>query len=208
LVTAGRAADSVAAMEVAFFFGPGSRYSYLASTQVAALAAITGAVFDWLPVLSSDLVARTGGVHRTPQEPAYRTTDIRRWARHYGVPFHDVADDVDWREWALACVVAQRLGSAAAFATRLYEAAYALGRPPLTINALVGVAETAGLNAEDFREMLADARTAAVYASNLERALHAGAFGVPSFVTPDGALFWGQDRLPLLLDHLLGQVRA
>ena len=30
----------------------------------------------------------------------------------------------------------------------------------------------------------------------------AGAFGVPTFVTPDGALFFGQDRLPLLRAHL------
>ena len=37
---------------------------------------------------------------------------------------------------------------------------------------------------------------------NLDATLAAGAFGVPSFVVEDGELFWGQDRLPLLVHHL------
>lgn len=44
--------------------------------------------------------------------------------------------------------------------------------------------------------------TGAIYAANLAAALAAGAFGVPTFVAPDGAVFWGKDRLPLLIHHL------
>ena len=61
-------------MEVEFFFGLGSRYSYLAATQLEPIAAATGARFRWRPVFSADLIARTGGVPRSPQDPAWRTT--------------------------------------------------------------------------------------------------------------------------------------
>ncbi len=47
--------------------------------------------------------------------------------------------------------------------------------------------------------------TSAAYGDNLADALAAGAFGAPSFVTADGELFWGQDRLPILRDHLLAR---
>ena len=45
---------------------------------------------------------------------------------------------------------------------------------------------------------------AETYGRNLEEAVVAGVFGAPSFVTEDGAVFWGQDRLDDLADHLDG----
>ena len=193
-------------MEVEFFFGPGSRYSYLAATQVDWVAAETGARFRWRPVLSMDLTERTGGVRRSPQDPAWRTADIERWARHYGVPFKDVSGDVDWRGLALACAAAQAQGAAERFARALYKHTYAEGDPPRDGGAVLDLAVEAGLDGPHMVRALSGPAQA-VYATNLEAALAAGAFGVPTFVTPDGATFWGQDRLPLLVDHLkaLGQ---
>jgi 2-hydroxychromene-2-carboxylate isomerase len=49
---------------------------------------------------------------------------------------------------------------------------------------------------------IASERVADAYRRNLSDALAAGAWGVPTFVMEDGELFWGQDRLPLLRDHL------
>jgi 2-hydroxychromene-2-carboxylate isomerase len=187
-------------MQVDFFFGPGSRYSYLASTQLDRVSAETGATFRWRPVLSMDLTARTGGVPRSPQDPAWRTTDVERWARHYRVAFRDVEGDMDWRRIALMCAAAQVLGAAEPFARAVYASTY--GRDDLPddqpATSLVAVA---GLEMPAFEDAL-EGLAPDAYAANLEGALAAGAFGVPSFVTPDGAVFWGQDRLPLLVDHL------
>jgi 2-hydroxychromene-2-carboxylate isomerase len=187
---------------VDFYFGPGSRYSYLAATQLPRVARETGAAFRWRAVLSSDLVGATGGVHRSPQDPVWRTTDILRWARHYDLPFHDVEGEVDWRRWALACVAAQLLDAGERFAAALYRRAYGEGRAPRDDAALADIAESVALEASAFRALMDGAACAETYASNLRTALEAGAFGVPTFVTPDGAVFWGQDRLPLLIGHL------
>lgn len=188
-------------MEVTFYFGPGSRYSYLAATQIERVAEETGARFVWRAVLSGDLTARTGGVARSPQDPEWRTTDVTRWAGRYGVPFRDVTGEVDWRGMALGCAAAQAQDAAEPFARALYRRTYAQGDPPRDAAAVVGLAGAAGLDAARFEAALG-AEAAGIYAANLEAALAAGCFGVPSFVTPDGAVFWGQDRLPLLMDHL------
>ena len=191
-------------MTVDFYFGPGSRYSYLAATQLERISAQTGAEFRWRPVLSADLVARTGGVRRTPGDPEYLTQDVTRWARHYGVPFYDLTVDADWRVWALACTAAQRVNATEPFALALYRRAYGEGRPPSGETELAELAATVGLDAAAFADALKSPATTRAYEDNLDAALAAGAFGVPTFVTEDGSLFWGQDRLPLLVDHLAG----
>ena len=46
--------------QVKFFFGLGSRYSYLAATQIAVLETETGCTVEWLPLVSGDLMERRG----------------------------------------------------------------------------------------------------------------------------------------------------
>ena len=45
---------------VEFYFGAGSRYSYLAAAWLPGIAAETGARFDWLPVDSVRLIRARG----------------------------------------------------------------------------------------------------------------------------------------------------
>jgi 2-hydroxychromene-2-carboxylate isomerase len=56
----GQTADAAVGPVVEFYFGLGSRYSYLASTQIAALSAETGAAFEWLPLDSRRLIGARG----------------------------------------------------------------------------------------------------------------------------------------------------
>lgn len=189
-------------MEIDFYFGPGSRYSYLAASQLEGLSHETGARFRWRPLFSADLIARTGGP-RSPQDPGYRRTDIERWARHYGIPFREPVGEIDWRRLALACVAADEFGAVEVFSRELFAALYGQGRL-MDDQALASVAERGGLDPALLLAAAGSESVAAAYARNLDDALAAGAWGVPTFVTPDGQLFWGQDRLPLLRDHLLG----
>src|SRR6185436_264084 len=133
----------VSAMDVDFFFGPGSRYSYLAATQLERVAAETGARFRWRPVLSLDLTERTGGVRRSPQDPAWRSRDVERWARHYGVAYRDAEAEVDWRALAHACAAAQMQDAAEPFARALYGCVYGAGDPPRDAAALQPLATVA-----------------------------------------------------------------
>ena len=194
-------------MSVDFWFGPGSRYSYLAATQVPRIAAKTGAVFRWRAMPSFELVARTGAdpfhAPRGQYEPEYRHRDVARWAAHYGVPYVEAAAPPEvWRRLALACQAAEALGAAEPFARALLTSAHAEGRVPADDTALTGLAHAAGMDGQLLVAAIGAPETLAAYGSALDEAVAAGVFGVPSFVCDDGALFFGQDRIPLLVDHL------
>jgi 2-hydroxychromene-2-carboxylate isomerase len=61
-----------------------------------------------------------------------------------------------------------------------------------------------GLASDHFIADLAHDETERLHTQNIERALAAGVFGVPTFVTDAGEVFFGQDRLPVLRHHLWG----
>jgi 2-hydroxychromene-2-carboxylate isomerase len=195
---------------VRFFFGIGSRYSYIAATQLPRLAQETGARFDWRALHSPELIAGAGPDpfraenRRGQYDAAYRTRDATRWARYYGVRYAEPPwAEIDWKMLALGAVAADTLGAGEAFATLLFEACFAAARAPRELQALIELARSAGLPAEAFADAMVSPATVERHRQNLEAARTAGAFGVPSFVLDDGQLFWGQDRLPLLRQELL-----
>ena len=84
-----------------FYYGLGSRYSYLASTRIEALEAATGRTVRWRPLYSGDLFEARGtnpfaaAEPRSGQyDPAYRRADAEAWADCYGVPFREPAGEL------------------------------------------------------------------------------------------------------------------
>lgn len=193
---------------VEFFYGIGSRYSYLASSQMERLERDTGAAVRWRPLYSGLLMERRGmdpfkGAPASGQyEAAYRTLDVARWASYYGLPFHDPDwDALDWERLALAAVAADRLGGVVPFTKNLYDAVFGAGVAPKTDARLARIADGSGLEGREFLRLLDDAETRKHHDRTIDDVLAAGVFGVPSFVV-DGELFWGNDRLILLRHHL------
>lgn len=188
---------------VRIWLGCGSRYSYLAATQVAGLEARTGWRFDPWPVASPDLIrAAYGGkspfVAPTPgtvYDPAWRDEDAARWAAFYGVPYHapTVAPE-DAR--ALACLCWRAEGAQARWALvhAIYDALFAHRQTVAEV--LEAQVDRAGL-------VPAEAGQARHQAAMAE-AQALGIFGVPTVDTGD-ALFWGNDRLVLVEHHLKGK---
>ncbi len=197
---------------VDFFFGTGSRYSYLAAVRIASIERETGAVVRWRAVYSPDLIRRAGhdpfakDVVRGQYAAAYRTRDASRWARLLGVPYvePDFAD-VDWRRIALWAAAAELLGAGAAFGAAVLHAAFGLGAPPGSDMALAGVARQLDLSPSDLADLIRDGAADARHEQNMQDVLSAGGFGVPTFVVDGGEVFWGQDRVPLLIHHLLNR---
>lgn len=200
---------------MSFYFGAGSRYSYLAATQLSALEAETGARFDWLAVDSARLIAMRG--HNPFAAPDgvgqydwnYRRRDAEAWADLYGVPFREphgrIALDPDL--FSRACAVARRLGAAEAYARALFRAVFADDLPAVDRAVCIERAVEAGLDRAAFADALDDAGTRVECGRVMREAVGRGAFGVPTFVL-GGRLFWGNDRLVLLRHALLRASRA
>jgi 2-hydroxychromene-2-carboxylate isomerase len=196
------------ARTVEFFYGIGSRYSYLAASQMERLERDAGATVRWRPLYSSVLMERRGmdpfrGAPTSGQyEPHYRTRDVTRWANYYGIPFHDPErEPLDWGRFALAAVAADRLGAVVPVTKALFDAVFGAGVAPKDDTDLARIATQCGLDEREFRHLLDDPKTQTRHDRTIEDAIAAGVFGVPSFVV-EGELFWGNDRLALLRHHL------
>ncbi len=198
--------------KVDFYYGLGSRYSYLASTQLGRIAAETGCRFDWHPLKSGALMELRGG-HPFHGEPAsgqyewpYRKYDAEAWAEYYGVPYREPVDVlVDPAYLAVAASAAKRLGAVEAYSRRLFQAIFVEGRAIAEAD-LTGFAADAGLDTAAFRAHLDDPATAELHEATLHEGHRRGAFGVPTFFVGK-RLFWGNDRLPLVA-HFIRKVRA
>lgn len=188
---------------VDFYLGLGSRYSYLAASQVDRFEAQYGCRFAWKPIASGALIDRRGdnpfrrddGVGQ--YDRSYREYDAKAWAAHYGIPFREPAPfEVDASVPAIACLAAERQGALVACCRALFAMIFAEGA---TIDAAVIGALPArlDLDAAAFRRDLDSPETRARHDALIDEAAARGAFGVPTFFL-DGRMFWGNDRLPLL----------
>src|SRR5215831_21225054 len=105
-------------VSVSFFYSIGSRYSYLASTQIDALQRDCGCAVQWIPLNSVALMAERG-MSPFGEDPVsgqyvwtYREADAIRWARFYGAPYIEPRGRVEFEPQlvALAAVAANRVG--------------------------------------------------------------------------------------------------
>lgn len=189
------------------YFSTVSPYSYLALPRFTALAQAHGLAVTWKPFDIMALFGRTGGTpvgQRHPSRQAYRLADLARQAKREGVPIHvqPAFFPTNAAPSSYAIIAAQKAGGGDMFALvkAILTACWAEEK-----NIAEDEVVKAALTAAGFDPGLADSGLLAgaeVYGRNLEEAVQAGVFGAPSFVTEDGAMFWGQDRLDDLADHL------
>ena len=191
-----------------FYLGLGSRYSYLAASQVARIAARHGCRFAWKPIASGALLDRHGGnpfrgnAVSGQYDWAYREYDARCWAAYYGIPFREpLPFKVDATALALACLAADRQ-DALVPCCRLLQGLIFVESATIDDDVLAGLARQLGLDEATFERDRAAPETAARHDSLLEEARSRGAFGVPTFFLGD-RMFWGNDRL-VLLEAALG----
>lgn len=194
---------------VDFYLGLGSRYSYLAASQIDRIETQTGCRFVWKPIASSMLIGRRG--HNPFREThgagqyhwAYREYDAKSWATYYGIPFREpAAFKVDPILPALACLAADGQGAVVACCRLLQQLIFAEG---VAIDAatIESLPMQLGLDERRFLRDMDAPETRARHDSLIDEAERRGAFGVPTFFLGQ-QMFWGNDRLPLLEAALRG----
>jgi 2-hydroxychromene-2-carboxylate isomerase len=203
-------------LEVEFFYGVASRYSYLASTQLPAIERATGCRFRWRPLFSGDLLALRGGSPFRKPPPSgqydwsYRRRDAEEWAAYYGVPFREPPAELKGkklpRRLALACAAAARLGAVQGYSARLFLAVFADANSRFDRAGLSEYAAELRLNRDEFLQALDDPATDRDLRETTEEAFGRGAFGVPTCFVGD-RMYWGNDRLVLLVQFLQSLTR-
>jgi 2-hydroxychromene-2-carboxylate isomerase len=189
-----------------FWFDFASPYCYLAAERVEALAARDGVRVLWRPFLLGPIFARRPN-HPTPfQDPApdearYRKRDIERLCARQGLPL------VWSAKYPYISLLGSRIallaedeGWASAFTRAVYRASFAEDRDVAAEPVIAANLAQLGKPAAPLiaRATAPDNKARLVAAG--EQAVARGIFGAPSFVAPDGELFWGNDRLEHAID--------
>lgn len=198
-----------AATTIDFYLGLGSRYSYLAATQVARIERERGCRFVWKPIASGTLLDRRGS-NPFRQQPvsgqydgAWRAYDAKCWAAHYGVPFEEPKPfRVDPALPALACLAAGAQGALVACCRQLMMMVF-VERREIDDAAIGELPDLLGIDAKAFADTLGAPQAHVAHEALIEEARARGVFGVPTFALDD-RLFWGNDRLVLLEASLAG----
>ncbi len=192
-----------------FYYSIGSRYSYLASTQIETLEQEFNCQVLWHPVNSVRMI-RERGISPFEGEPVsgqyewtYRELDAKRWAKLYGVHYREPRGRVkfDSELLARACTTAKYLGKVEEYTRSLFRAIFEDSLPQIDEQECVIRAEACGISASDFQSLLTAKETVNQLNATINRALESGVFGVPTFIVA-GELFWGNDRIILLRHYL------
>lgn len=195
---------------IEFFWDAASPYTYLAATQIEALAARTGARLEWKPFLLGKVFEATGNrmPASVPAKGKYLFGDVKLWAKYYGVPFTFP------KVFPVNSLLAQRVGCAAIGAGRGEDYARAVmaaywgeGRDIGQREELERVCTSLGLDAASLLAQAAEPPAKDLLRANTEEANRRGAFGAPTFFVGE-QMFWGNDRLPLMEAMLKGRLAA
>ncbi|PVA09900.1 2-hydroxychromene-2-carboxylate isomerase [Pelagivirga sediminicola] len=190
-----------------YFFSVLSPYAYLAGDRLECIAEAHGAHITYKPIDFMALIGRMGA--RGPAHPArgaYMAQDIARLAARLDMTLN--AHPAHWptnpAPAAYAIVAAQEAGGGdvGALVRGLMRACWAEERDVARAEVLRDCLQDAGF--DPALEETGLLQGAVTYAANLEEALERGVIGIPFYLAPGGAAFWGQDRLDDLDRHLAG----
>jgi len=189
-----------------FWYEFASTYSYLSVMRISDVAAAAGVEVRWQPFLLGPIFKAQGWdtspFNIYPAKGRYMVRDIERIAAARGLKFRMP------EPFPANGLKAARLASAgmdegwvAPFSKAVFEAQFAQGKDIASEAVLVGLLETLGIDAEAALAQAGGAANKERLREATAEAQRLGIFGAPSFVTEDGELFWGDDRLDMALAH-------
>lgn len=188
-----------------FWYEFASTYSYPAAMRIEHLADVAGVDVRWRPFLLGPIFKAQGWstspFNLYPAKGQYMWRDVERICFDMGLPF--VRPDPFPQNGLLAARLAtfgMTQGWGVAFSKAVYAAEFGRGDSIDNADLLAELVRTCGADADAAMQgALADANKEALKAAT-GQAIAAGIFGSPSFVSEDGEVFWGNDRLERALE--------
>jgi 2-hydroxychromene-2-carboxylate isomerase len=196
-----------------FWYDFASTYSYLSAMRIEELAKERGVTIEWKPFLLGPIFNAQGWTTSPfniyPKRGRYMVRDIERIAQDRGLSFK-LADPFPQNSLTAArlATIGAREGWVPAFTREVYLLQFDDGA---NISEIGTLSKALGSVGQDAERLLAEVGTPAVkdaLRGQTERAALLGIFGAPTFVTEDGEMFWGDDRLERALDWATGRRAA
>lgn len=193
---------------ISFWFEFASTYSYLSAMRIETLAAKRGVDIDWRPFLLgpifADLGWSTSPFNIQPAKGSYMWRDMERQCELLSLPlsrpepFPQNGIKAARIAWCLR--KSEWIGG---FVRAVYAAEFGQRQDISDAAFLASVLVDIGASAREIMERIETGEVKAALKAEVEEAKRLGIFGSPSFVTSDGELFWGNDRLEQALEWAL-----
>ena len=191
-----------------FYYDYGSPYSYLADTQVEAIARRAGASLVRKPMLLGGVFKATGNASPMTVAPKskWSAVDMPMWARHYGVPFNrNPFFPVNTLALMRGAAAAQIDGFFERYHPAIYKAMWVDGVNLNDVGEVAKVLAAAGLDAAEIGGRIQDQDVKDRLKATTDEAVARGVFGAPTSFVGD-MMFFGNDRLPFVELALKGEL--
>jgi len=203
-----------------FLFDLGSPYSYLASTQIEALAKRTGATLQLTPVVLGGIFKALGG-DQLPHalRLAWMRRDLALWTARYRIPLEFPASFPARTILGLRTIVAAGQGRTGAeqaatpagaqrddvrAMNALFAAFWGEGQDISAPEVVKAALDGAGLDGAALIAKAEDKTVKDALRVNTEQAMARGVFGAPTFFVGD-TFYFGNDRLEFVEAALRAQ---
>lgn len=188
-----------------FWFEFASTYSYPAALRIGPLAEASGVTVRWRPFLLGPIFKAQGWTtspfNLYPAKGRNMWRDLERTCAALGLPF--VRPEA-FPQNALLAARVPLVGLTEVwnedYCRAVYRAEFGEGRSIENPATIAEILKTLGLNADAVFVQAQSDEIKLRLRAQTEEAQRLGIFGSPSFLTADGELFWGNDRLEAALD--------
>lgn len=183
-----------------FWYEFASNYSYLSVMRISDLAQQAGVEVIWKPFLLGPIFKAQGWdtspFNLYPAKGRYMIRDMQRITASRGLPFvMPPTFPANGLKAARLALIGADEGWIEPFTKAIFEAEFGRGediaQPAVLEKALAGL----GLDAASLMARAEDPVIKQRLKDQTAEAQSRGIFGAPSFITEDGELFWGDDRL-------------
>ena len=193
--------------QIDYYFSVSSPWAYIGHKLFAEVVATYGLKVNYKPVVLAELFSETGGlplVKRHPVRQRYRMLELQRWRDKRGLSFN-----LQPKYFPFNARLADGMVIAAIeaghdpdpFLRRAFAGVWEDELNLADAATLVRLADESGLPGQALVARSETEDVSQTYEQNRQDALAADVFGSPAYVL-DGEVFWGQDRIELLVDAL------
>jgi 2-hydroxychromene-2-carboxylate isomerase len=192
-------------VKLQFWFEFASTYSYPAAMRIEKAAAARGVAVEWRPFLLGPLFHAQQGLkdspfNAVPVKGSYMWRDLERICEKHNLPFRRPHRFPQNGLMAARVTLSLPQADRASFVKAVYQANFVHDRDISDPQILHAAARRAGLDPLEVLSAMKSEPIKEQLREETGKAADLGIFGAPSFLTTDGELFWGNDRLEDALD--------